>query len=75
MPRKSKLTSEQQAARKYVMMYISDLYLEAFNQAVGATNADSRSEYIKAVILQDLVRRELLAAMEVPRNQRYLLEM
>lgn len=74
MARRANLTEEDRKLRKNVMLYIGEHYLESFNNAVEKSGAETRYEYIKALMVQDLVRRGILDVKEIPRSDLHLLE-
>lgn len=69
----AKRSAEQIEARNVATVYVGGDYLEPFNEVVKELDM-SRSEYLKMLVLRDLVAREKITDKEVRRVHRYLLE-
>lgn len=69
----AKRSAEQIEARNVATVYVGGDYLEPFNDTVKELGM-SRSEYLKMLVLRDLVAREKITDKEVRRVHRYLLE-
>ena len=69
-----KRTASDQKNRKVVATYIGVEYREPLNDMLEDMEVN-RYDYFKALILQDMVRREVITVADVRRKDRPLLEL